>query len=57
MMEALREMVKACMPIITKKALRYELGVHATKPWLIVIGQIVNSLPNLEVYVCFQKLK
>jgi len=50
-------MVKACMPIITKKALRYELGVHATKPWLIVIGQIVNSLPNLEVYVCFQKLK
>jgi hypothetical protein len=26
-MEALRGMIKACMSIITKQALRYELGV------------------------------
>jgi hypothetical protein len=30
---------------------------HIFEPWSIVIGQIVNLLPNLEVCVCFQKLK
>jgi hypothetical protein len=56
-MEALREMVKACMPTITKHALIYELVFHTSEPLPVVIGQIDNPLPNLEACVCFQKLR
>jgi hypothetical protein len=52
---ALQEMVKVHIPTITKQALRYELGFHASEPWPIVLGQIASSPPNLEACVCFQK--
>jgi hypothetical protein len=30
---------------------------YVFEPWPIIIGQIINPLPNLEVYVDLQKLK
>jgi hypothetical protein len=30
---------------------------YVFEPWPIVIGHIINPSPNLEAYVCFQKLK
>jgi hypothetical protein len=30
---------------------------YAFEPWPIVIGQIINPTLNLEVYVCFLKIK
>jgi hypothetical protein len=52
---ALREMVKTCIPTITKQALRYELGV--SRIWTLTNsqGEIDSSPPNLKACVCFKK--
>ena len=53
-MGALREMVKARVPTITKQTLIYELGFYASKPWPIVIGHIANPPPNLKALRTFK---
>jgi len=52
---AFREMMKAHMLTITNLYMSWVF--HESKPWLVVIGQTINPLPNLESCVCFQKLK
>jgi len=45
-----------CLPLSSRQS-DMSWGFHASKLWLVVIGQIVNHPPNLEVCMCFQKLK